>query len=275
MSNKPFQPKMLVLDIDGTLLRPDRTISPRVREAIRQASAIMPTILATARPPRSVRAIAESLGLEAPQVNYNGALLWDPVLKQEIDHIPLDPTTCAAMMTHTRSMLSHSVISIEHLDRWYTDRIDERYTTETGKLFPPDFIEPLEHLLQRGATKLMFHAEPAEIDELRADLEPRFSQSVTFIRTDPDLLQMMNRSTSKWTGILNLAARYGVNAEGIVAIGDNENDIDMIGAAGLGIAMGNGSAGAKAVAKWLAPTNAEDGVAEAIDRHILRISRPD
>ena len=164
MSDKPFQPRMLVLDIDGTLLRPDRTISPRVRGAIRSASSRMPVILATARPPRSVKRIAQELGLESPQVNYNGALLWDPVLQQEIDHIPLDPTTCAALMTHTRSLLSHSVISIEHLDRWYTDRIDERYTTETGKLFPPDFIEPFDRLAQLGATKLMFHAEPDEID---------------------------------------------------------------------------------------------------------------
>jgi Cof subfamily protein (haloacid dehalogenase superfamily) len=264
---------MLVLDIDGTLLRPDRTISPRVREAVHEASKRVPTILATARPPRSVRAIAQELGLTSPQVNYNGALLWDPVSRREIDHIPLDPATCASLMTQTRSLLAHAVISIEYLDRWYTDRIDERYTTETGKLFPPDFIEPIERLLLMGATKLMFHADPVEIDALRAALEPRFDRSVTFIRTDPDLLQMMNRATSKWTGILALAARWGVSADGIMAIGDNENDIDMIGGAGLGVAMGNGCASAKAVAKWIAPSNADDGVADAIDWHLLRITR--
>jgi Cof subfamily protein (haloacid dehalogenase superfamily) len=273
MAEKSFQPKMLVLDIDGTLLRPDRTLSPRVREAVRHVSSRMPTVLATARPPRSVRAIAAELGLEAPQVNYNGALLWDPVAQRELEHIPLDSATCAALMTQTRSLLGHSIIGIEYLDRWYTDRIDERFTTETGKLFPPDFIEPMERLLQIGATKLMFHAAPDEIDQLRLALEPQFAHNVSFIRTDPDLLQMMNRSTSKWTGILNLAARYGIGADGIVAIGDNENDIEMIGGAGLGIAMGNATPGARSVAKWVAPSNAEDGVADAIDRHILRITR--
>lgn len=267
------EPKMLVLDIDGTLLRPDRTISPRVRDAVRAASELVPTILATARPPRSVRAIAQELGLTSPQVNYNGALIWDPSSRQHIEHVPLDPSTCSALMIETRSLMAHAIVSIEHLDRWYTDRLDDRYATETSKLFPPDSIQPFEQLLPLGATKLMFHADPAEIDLLREQLEPRFESGVTFIRTDPDLLQMMNRRTSKWTGILRLASRFGVDAESIMAIGDNENDVEMIGGAGIGIAMGNATIGARSVAKWIAPSNAEDGVADAIERHLLRITR--
>ncbi len=260
---------MLVLDIDGTLLRPDRTISPRVRDAVRRAAGMIPTVLATARPPRSVRAIAEELGLDAPQVNYNGALLWNPRSREAIQHTPLPAETCSTLMTRARSLLAHSVISIEHLDRWYTDRIEERFTTETGKLFAPDFIQPIELLSTLAATKLMFHADPFEIDALRAALEHDFRTGVTFIRTDPDLLQMMNASTSKWLGVRALATHLGIDSTGIMAIGDNENDIEMIRESSLGIAMENACAPAKAAAKWIAPSNADDGVAVAIERFVL------
>lgn len=265
--------RMVVLDIDGTLLRPDRTISARVHEAVRRAADLVPVVLATARPPRSVRSIAESLGLTTPQVNYNGALTWDPVARAPIDHVPLQPVICENLMLRTRSMLVDSVISIEHLDRWYTDRLDGRFTTETARLFAPDHIEPLDRLVKIGATKLMFHADPADIDSLRAALEPDFSDGVTFIRTDPDLLQMMNRTTSKWTGVLGLATRLGIPADDILVIGDNENDIEMISGAGTGVAVENGCSAAKAAAAWVAPSNADDGVAEAIDRYLLRLTR--
>lgn len=261
---------MLVLDIDGTLLRPDRTISSRVRDAVRAAAEIMPVVLATARPPRSVRAIAAELELTTPQVNYNGALIWDAQKAQAIDHVPLSASLCGQIIAQTRALFAHSVLGIEHLDRWYTDRVDERFTTETGKLFPPDFIQPVETLLSLGATKLMFHCDPHEIDALRAALEPEFRGEVSFIRTDPDLLQMMNGSTSKWIGIRRLASRLGVETSDILSIGDNENDREMIRESGFGVAMANGTPAAKAVAKWIAPSNIDDGVAEAIERFILR-----
>ena len=261
---------MLALDIDGTLLRPDRTISPRVRDAVRSAAKLVPTFLATARPPRSVRAIHEELKLSMPQVNYNGALLWDPIDSKIIEHTPLTAQVCASLIVRVRAMVADAVLSIEHLDRWYTDRIDDRFTTETGRLFSPDFVVPLEALLSLGATKLMFHANPRQVDLLRSSLEPAFGSGVTFIRTDPDLLQMMNRSTSKWKGILSLAARIGVPAEAIMTIGDNENDEEMIREAGVGIAMANACGMALDVADWIAPSNVDDGVAAAIERFILR-----
>lgn len=261
--------RMLVLDIDGTLLRPDRTISPAVREAVQWAAAGMPVVLASARPPRSVRAIYHELGLSTPQINYNGALTWDASSGSPIDHVPLAPMICSRLITAARGHLSHAVLGVEHLDRWYTDRLDDRYATETAKLFPPDFVGGIDQFSHLGATKLMFHAEPDEIDGLRAVLEASFRDEVTFIRTDPDLLQMMNRSTSKWRAIVALAGRLGIDPSSILAIGDNENDVEMIGGAGVGVAMANACRPALDVARWVCPSNTDDGVAVAIRRFIV------
>lgn len=259
----------VALDLDGTVLRPDRTISPRVRDAIAEASACVPVAIASARPPRSVRAIQVELGLAPPAVLYNGALTWDFAKEQFTTHVPLSPFATAELIAAARALLPTAIVNVEHLDRWFTDRVSDRFITETGRLFGPTLVAPLASFAELGATKLMFHAEPAEIDALRAALEPKFAD-VTFIRTDPDLLQMMSAGTSKWRAIVALAATFGVVPADILSIGDNENDVEMLAGSGVGVAMANGTDAARRAADWIAPSNVDDGVAVALERFVLR-----
>ena len=118
------------LDVDGTLLRPDRTIAARVARAVAAASERMPVVLASARPPRGLRAFHEQLHLTTPQVNYNGAMTWDRVHSLAVAHVPIEAATCVALVEAARRMSPHLIIAVEWLDRWYTDRIDARYTTD-------------------------------------------------------------------------------------------------------------------------------------------------
>jgi 5-amino-6-(5-phospho-D-ribitylamino)uracil phosphatase len=265
--SEPFpEIRLVALDVDGTLLRPDKSISPRVARAIASASARVPVVLASARPPRSLRAIHEALGLGSLQVNYNGAMVWDRIAERVVSHSPMDAARCAQVVSEARSLVDYAVLSVEHADRWYTDRLDARYTTETGRLFQPDFVGPLSEFAALGATKLMFHAEPADIFRLRCALEPVHRGHVAFIQTDPDLLQLMDARVSKWITLKRLAESLGVAPGNILAVGDNENDIEMIRHAGIGVAMANGSPEALAAADWIAPSNADDGVAAALER---------
>lgn len=267
---------LIALDLDGTVLRPDRTISARVINAIAAASIRVPVILASARPPRSVRAIHAQLGLATAAVLYNGALTWDFARDHFDAHVPLSADTTAELIERARRLMPGVIVNVEHLDRWFTDAVSDRFITETGRLFGPTLVAPLAAYASLGATKLMFHAEPAEIDALRSALEAHFAD-VSFIRTDPDLLQMMSARTSKWRGLVALATSLGVAPAGILAIGDNENDLEMIRGAGVGVAMANGTDAAKSAADWIAPSNVDDGVAVAIERFVLgrRITTPD
>jgi Cof subfamily protein (haloacid dehalogenase superfamily) len=259
---------LIALDLDGTVLRPDRTISDRVRAAIGSAGARVPVVIASARPPRSVRAIARALGLATPQVCYNGALTWDMIAAAAVAHVPLAPEVCGELIAAARAV-SDVVVSIEHLDRWLTDRVDLRFVTETGRLFGPDVVAPLSDFSHLGATKLMLHGEPAEIDRVRAALEPAFAGRATFLRTDPDLLQAIDPATSKWRAVAAVARSFDVTADAVLAIGDNENDREMIAGAGVGVAVANGTEAARAAADWIAPSNVDDGVAVAIERFVL------
>jgi Cof subfamily protein (haloacid dehalogenase superfamily) len=261
--------RLIALDVDGTLLLPDKTISPRVASAVEAASQHAVVVLASARPPRSLRAIHQALSLETPQVNYNGAFVWDRINGRPLFHSPLSPALVAELIATARTHLPDVLVSVEHQDRWLTDRIDARFMTETARLFPPDVIAPLESFADLGATKLMIQAQTHEITRLRESLEIRFSDRVTFIRTDDDLLQMMDRNTSKWRTLVWLAEALGVPAEQVMAVGDNENDVEMIRNAGTGVAMGNATLDAIAAAHWIAPSNVDDGVAAAIERFVL------
>lgn len=267
----PAKPiRLVALDLDGTVLLPDKTMSPRVIDAVRAASERAIVVLASARPPRSVAAFHEALGLTTPQVNYNGAYVWDRIAGKSLFHSPMSSSLVSELLAMARSHAPTALMSVELMDRWLTDRIDPHFMTETARLFPPDFVGPLEAFMHQGATKFMLQAGPAEITLMREALEIRFADRVTFIRTDDDLLQMMDRGTSKWNTLKWLADTLGVSPDEILTIGDNENDVEMIREAGIGVAMANGTIDALAAADWIAPSNVDDGVALALERFVLR-----
>ena len=84
------------------------------------------------------------------------------------------------------------------------------------------------------------------------------------------ILEVLPASVSKWTALQQLAAREGIMPADIIAVGDDENDIDMLRHAGLGIAMGNATETVKAAADHVTGSNAEDGLVQAIERFVLR-----
>src|SRR5688572_4939067 len=130
--------RLIAIDLDGTLLRSDHTISPATVSAIQTLAQRLPIILATARPPRSSREFHSLLALTTPSIHYNGALLWNLVDSSLIEHRPIDAITARRLIDSARSMHADVVVNIERLDRWFTDRLDEKYLTATARTFAPD-----------------------------------------------------------------------------------------------------------------------------------------
>jgi 5-amino-6-(5-phospho-D-ribitylamino)uracil phosphatase len=180
----------------------------------------------------------------------------------------MDSQTVAEAIALARQLAAECVVNIESLDRWLTDRVDPRFTTETGRLFQPDVIGPLNTLQSAPVTKLMIHADTLAIDTMRPALQKRLGARVVWIRTDPDLLQAINPAAGKWAAIRTIALANGVAFRDVLAIGDNENDVEMLSEAGIGVAMTSGTDEAKRAADWIAPSNVDDGVAIALDRFV-------
>jgi Cof subfamily protein (haloacid dehalogenase superfamily) len=259
--------RMIAIDLDGTLLNRSKQVTAQTVAGLGCARAAgIKIIIASARPPRAVRHIYKLLELDTLQINYNGALIWDELKQQGTDHLPLAGDLARAMVRLAREKFPQTLVTCELMDRWLTDRAEQTYMTETGKMFKPDVIAPLDTFLDKPVTKLMLLGEPASIRELETMLIERFKDQAVILRIDDDLIQIMDRRVSKAAALRKLAKRYGISAAEVMAIGDAPNDVGMLKLAGTAVAMDNAHPLVKQAAHWVAPSNDDHGVWAAL-RH--------
>lgn len=259
--------KLVAIDLDGTLLTSEKKVCERAAAALRCLPPDVRIVIASARPPRSVRHIYRVLGLSTWQINYNGALIWDEPANRAVYHRPMSGKLVQAMIETARDMFDEVLVTCEVMDRSHTDRNDDSFTTETGKMFKPDVIAPFETFCEQPITKLMLLGEPRMLSKLEPLLVERFGESVTVLQTDDHLLQIMDRRVSKAVALKKVADHYGIKAEQIMAIGDAPNDVGMLQYAGVAIAMDNANPIVKKVADWIAPSNDDHGVHAALVRY--------
>jgi len=166
-------------------------------------------------------------------------------------------------------MYEEILVSCEVMDRWFTDRDDHTYTTETGKLFSPDEIVSMDQICLNPITKLMLLADPMIINRLEPLIFQKFGRKVLVVQSDPQLLQIMDPKCGKSVGLNFCCKRYGISPKQIMAFGDAPNDVGMLQMAGVAIAMSNADKVVKDVAHWVAPSNNDHGVLEALKRYGL------
>lgn len=260
--------KLVAIDLDGTLLNDAK----RVSDPTIQALAVLPWIgvkmvIATARPPRSVRHIYKQLNLDTHQINYNGALIWNEPQKRAIFHQPMAGALIRQLIAQARDVYAGLLVNCEVMDQWYTDRFEDAYATETGRLFKPDVICSVDEFCKQEVTKLMFAGHPELMDTLEPMFAGPWKEQVSVVRADRDLIQIMDRRVSKAVALQNVAAAYGIPMEQVMAIGDAPNDVGMLQSAGVAIAMDNAHPRCKQVAHWVAPSNNDHGVRAALVKY--------
>lgn len=261
--------KLVACDLDGTLLNGDKRISPPTLEAIaglKQKGVRF--VIASARPPRSVRHLYEQMRLDTLQVNYNGSLIWDELGKKAVHHCPMAGDLALKIITFARSMDTRVLVTCEILDRWHTDRLDNTYTTATGELFRPDEIAPVEQFCCGEVTKLLLLGPGSVMQAIRPRVLERFGDRINMVCTEAELLQIMEKSVSKAAALRRLVEAYGLELEHVLAIGDGENDIEMLRECGTGVAVANAAPALKHVANWVAPSANSLGVLDALRRFV-------
>lgn len=264
--------RLIALDLDGTLLDSQKRISGRTVRALKSLEPLgVKIVIASARPPRSCRAIYKGLGLDTWQINYNGALVWDPGTSRSVFHWPMDGMLVHEQIRVGRQLVPGVQVAVEIVDRWYTDRVDPYRTTVTGRMFKPDVVAPLQKWSRLSATKLMFLAEPRKVARIREGLREQFGHLVKVVHADPDLVQVMSNEAGKDVALRKVADYYGIPVEHTLAVGDALNDVDMLRAAGTAVCVSNGCAEAKAISHWVAPSNDEHGVYETIVRYFPQL----
>jgi Cof subfamily protein (haloacid dehalogenase superfamily) len=265
---------VLALDLDGTLLTDALQITERSHAAIRQARERGVTVLlASARPPRSMRRYHQELALDTPLIAYNGALVWDVESGRALFHEPLVPDAARALVGFLRRQHPELNISLECGDRWYMDELTEeiRREIERYEVEPPHGIGCLEQVLAEetaAISKVLFRGTAQTAEELLAALPPGLAERLNVTTSGGWFCEVMAAGVTKAAAIEWTAAHLGLDPGGILAIGDSPNDIPMLRHASLGVAMGNASPIVREAADAITASNNEDGVAEAIERYL-------
>lgn len=258
--------KLICSDIDGTLLNTHRNVSEKTIQTVKKVSSQLPFVLISARMPKAMRHIQQSLNIEnSPMVCYNGGLILhgDKVMGSTI--IPHAISKQVAEMVLEKDL--H--FGIYHHDEWYVSKYDqwaereENNTKTTPVLKSPDEVFETWEKENKEAHKLMCMGEEEKVEAVFNALSESFSKDLHLYRSKPTYIEIAPKSISKLTGILTIAKEvYRVNADEIVAYGDNYNDVELLEGVGLGVAVANAVDPVKAVAKEETSTGKEDGVAK-------------
>lgn len=271
---------LVALDLDGTILDlyHASSITPPVLAAIAQVQAAgVAVTIATGRVFDYVRAYIQPLNITTPVVTTQGAVIGDPTTGHVIAETPLslpmarDLAAWADAAQRVSAFYFNDDEGHTHIRQNIDMGRQEFFDHVMGS--PREIVGSLSSLLDGRFNHpplkyMMFsdmETEPALVDELKA----RFGASATVTRTHPLLVEMTALGVDKGQGLLRLCQLLGVAPQRVLAIGDNDNDIPLLQTAGFGVAMGNSSAGLKAVADWIAPPIEEDGAAVALRRLVL------
>jgi Cof subfamily protein (haloacid dehalogenase superfamily) len=257
--------RLIVLDLDGTLLNEHSKISPRTREALERAHAAgVAVAVATGRSYSLTRYFCGDLPLSGPQISYNGAIIVDPLTEQPIflQAVP------AVMVDPVITFLQERDI----FTCYYTE--DTIYVLDHSPmevaLVPPDLPQPVRvpdfgRLSHLPCIKLVAVGEQARITDLRSPAEIAFGDHLYVTRTSPVLLEFLHPAVSKGAALQQVIDSLGLSRDQVIAFGDSHNDIGMLRIAGTGVAMGNADAEIRAVADVIAPRNSDDGIARVLD----------
>jgi len=270
--------RLLAIDIDGTLVNSRNELTPATREAVLRAKkAGIEIVLATGRRYSRVLPLVEPLELNVPLVTASGALI-----KRASDHYTFyqahfAPGALQRWLSVTAAAGYEAVL--------YADTFDQGFDYYCPK-FDSQQPEMAEYLqlnagFERVCPELMIGPPPGvfagfaigtrdQMLRLQVALEREMADQlyVHVIRSPRYrgfMCEIAPAGVSKWTGVYTLANTWGIGPDEICAAGDDVNDIPMILAAGLGVAMGNALDEVKAAADRVAPSHDEDGLVQVVD----------
>jgi Cof subfamily protein (haloacid dehalogenase superfamily) len=282
--NRPDHYRLVAIDLDGTLLCPKGTVTPRTRAAVQKAvMADIRICFATGRSWRESHRILKEAGHFDSAVFVTGALVIDTRRRKTIHRRLMGPDLAREVSQFFQER-GQTVLALQDSQQAGVDYL----VTEGSPLSSctREWVKMARSRVHRhtglaGADahahtlRVSIVAESSEVERCRVDLlevfGPRVAwQDLVVPSTGARVLEVFDPAVNKWAGVLHVAARHGIERHQIVAVGDDANDVPMIRDAGLGVAMGNARQPALAAAKRVIGHNRDDGLAEFLEELVDR-----
>jgi len=271
MTPETMQYKMVFCDIDGTLLDSAHCISQSTRLKIQELyNAGIPFILVSARMPSGIYPLQRQLGISAPIVCYNGALILSSRGKP-VKTIGIDREKAIMVNTFVKREWSNVCFSAFCMNDWISDNIHNKWIVQEQSITASIPIEGnISDLIpQKGHIyKLLCLGEAETISELNNVLKEKFP-GLSVYRSKDTYLEIMDGAVSKSDAVKYLCKDYDIPIEATVSFGDNFNDVDMMLTTGTSFAMGNAPAEVKRQARNVTLDNDHEGVIEGLKQLIF------
>lgn len=284
--------RMIVIDLDGTLLSPTGEVTPRTRAAIHRAlGADLLVCFATGRNWTESRDILDALNHYPTAVFVGGAMVVDTHQRITLHRTTMQPEL-AAQACQLLEESGHAAMALQDLgedgvEYLIADRAPLNAATQAWMTLTNAQVRRLPTLVDHPhdrTIRLGICAPPGEVRSMKRDLEERFGsrilcQNLLVPTYGVEVLEIFDPAVNKWDGVLHIARRHKIEPDEIVAIGDDINDLPMIRHAGLGVAMGNARPEVQSAADRVIGGNHEEGLAdfldELIDRHVVEPVAPE
>ena len=262
--------RLLVVDLDGTVRSRALGIPPGVRGAVAAAQARgVRVCVATGRMWRSAEPWVRTLGADPPVILYNGGQVLDFATGHTLYErlLPREAARAAlALARRDPDVQPHLYLH----DRVYVERrhpLTDAYAADDGLTY--DVVPSLDALLSDDPHKLLVIGAPERVEALQRAVRAARLPAHD-VQSEPVYLEILPPGVSKGTALAAMLDALGVAAAETIAVGDNWNDVEMIAAAGLGVAMRQAPEGVRARADYVCGTAEEEGVRDVIERFVLR-----
>ena len=261
--------RLLLADVDGTLVTQDKVLTDRALDAVRRlGDAGVRFAITSGRPPRGMEMLVEPLDLSTPIAAFNGGLMVDPdmkVLEQHVLPKHLVPGIAELMASHGLDVWLYRGtdwyvrdVKAPHVDR-------EAWTVK----FQPKLMDGIDGLTDHVAKLVGVSDDHDAVAAASSDAHDQFGDHVTAAASQPYYLDVTSPKANKGFVAQDLARRFELAPEEIATIGDMPNDILMFAHSGLSIAMGNADPEVKRAARRVTTSNEDDGFAQAVERFVL------
>ena len=263
--------KLLIADVDGTLVTPTKALTPRTCDAVsRLRAAGVDFTITSGRPPRGMAKLIQPLGLTAPVAAFNGGMY----VKSDLKTILIQRTIPPAVARDAVDYLSQAGLDVWVYTGadWFITRPDaprvERERNNVG--FDPVVIGDLHTVLQAPVKIVGVSLDHALVARCEAELAERLGVEACAARSQPYYLDVTHPNANKGAVVRLLSERLQIPKEKIATIGDMPNDVLMFKESGFSIAMGQASDEVKHSASAVTSGMDEEGFARAVEEIILK-----
>lgn len=256
--------KLVATDIDGTILIPEGEFTQGVKDCVKRLCAKgIKVVLITGRMNAAAKLIAKDLGLDTPVVSYQGGLVIDKDKTLYERYLSTEQTE--RVLEWAKKENIH--INLYNNDILYSEKVCYEVQRYCNNLHTQYEVQSFDKINKNKINKLLAinYNEPEKINKFEQEL-PKIFPDLYIVKSTPYFLEFSNKEASKSCAVRFLQNLWGLKQEEILTIGDQNNDIELLKAGGIKIAMGNATEELKQHADYITASVHEDGFVKAMEK---------